>query len=273
MNVIIKDDFEPKIIIESGQCFRAKKIEDRYFFIHKNHVLTMRKVSEVKWEVSCTAYEWKSIWKPYFDLQRNYKEIRESIPKEDPYLKEAAEYGKGIRILRQDPFEMVLTFLISQRKSIPAIRTAVEKLCQKYGKEIQREDEIYFAFPTPQELQTVTEKELRTMGMGYRAPYLAAAIEVFSKKPSLLKSYENLSDEKLLEELMKIHGIGIKVASCIALFGYGRTALAPVDVWIERVIQEKYNGTNPFKTFGENAGIMQQYMFYYAQKTKNVRSE
>lgn len=269
MNVLIRDDFDPLKIIRSGQCFRAAEIRDGLFrFITGRHVLYLKQQSPKKWSVSCTSYTWQHIWKSYFDMERNYEVLRASIPEEDKYLTECAAYGKGIRILRQDPLETLITFIISQRKSIPAIRSSVEKLCTLSGEEIVTPYETLRTFPSLSALRALSEKELRNCSLGYRAPYIAKTAACLSEKPSLLRNLSDAADEDLLAALMSLPGVGIKVAGCTALFAYGRTALAPVDVWIGRVIGEKYGGHNPFPAYGSAAGIMQQYMFFHAQTTK-----
>lgn len=138
MHIFIRDEFDLYKIIHSGQCFRAVEINDGLFrFITGRHVLYIRHIQGIRYDVSCSPYLWNHLWKPYFDLSENYEAIRNSISPNDHYLQKAADYSRGIRILRQDPWETLITFIISQRKSIPAIASAVEKLCQKAGEEIR----------------------------------------------------------------------------------------------------------------------------------------
>ena len=263
MNIIqISDDFDLQKIADSGQCFRVRRCEDGFYrFVTGGKVLYIRKISAKRYEISCSKSTWQKIWKVYFDLDRNYGDIREDLKGAHPFIDISMEYGKGIRILRQEPWEMLVTFIISQRKSIPAISQCVEELVKKYGREIVTDREVVYACPTPKALKRLTEEELRACQLGYRAPYvLDAARRVASDlKVNLL---EALSDEELLEKLLSIHGVGIKVAGCIALFGYGRMGSAPVDVWIARAIEEDFMGQNIFAQFGEVAGIVQQYVFY-----------
>ncbi len=269
MNVLIRDDFDPRKIISSGQCFRAAEIEkDLFRFMTGKHVLYMRQISPVRWNLSCSAYAWRRIWKPYFDWDRNYREIRESVSPEDPFLQKCAAYGKGLRILRQDPLETLITFIISQRKSIPAIRSSLEKLCAAAGEEITTPYETLRLFPTEKALSSLSLTELRSCALGYRAPYIYKTAARLAANPSFLKTLNRASDKELIDALCTFPGVGIKVACCTALFGYGRTAASPVDVWIGRVIREKYGGADPFPRYGNAAGIMQQYLFYWAQTTK-----
>lgn len=138
MHIFIRDEFDLYKIIHSGQCFRAVERNDGLFrFITGRHVLYIRHIQGIRYDVSCSPYLWNHLWKPYFDLSENYEAIRNSISPNDHYLQKAADYSRGIRILRQDPWETLITFIISQRKSIPAIASAVEKLCQRAGEEIR----------------------------------------------------------------------------------------------------------------------------------------
>ena len=150
MIITIHDDFNLQRIIDSGQCFRPVKIPDgRYRFITGKHLLHIQELGDGRYEVDCSRWNWKHTWKPYFDLNASYAAIRRSIPDSDTYLTRAAEYSQGIRILRQDPWEMLITFIISQRKSIPAIRSAVEMLCEKAGTLCEEGGENFYTFPRP----------------------------------------------------------------------------------------------------------------------------
>lgn len=268
MIVTVKDDFDADKIMRSGQCFRVVQTEYGYRFITGSHVLYMKPLTETKYDISCSRYQWNHTWKPYFDWNRNYKSIREALLESDPCLYKAASYSSGIRILRQDPWETLITFIISQRKSIPAIRSAVEALAKAAGKPVKTPYEIIYTFPMPKELSKLSLEELKSCSLGYRAPYIYDTVKAAVKTPGIMKKIGTLDDEDLLKALMDFPGVGIKVAGCTALFGYGRTSFAPVDVWISRVIDTFYQGENPFPPFGENAGILQQYLFFYAQTTK-----
>ena len=271
MIITIHDDFYLQRIIDSGQCFRPVKIPDgRYRFITGKHLLHIQELGDGRYEVDCSRWNWKHTWKSYFDLNASYAAIRRSIPDSDTYLTWAAEYSQGIRILRQDPWEMLITFIISQRKSIPAIRSAVEMLCEKAGTLCEEGGENFYTFPRPGELARLSEEDLRECSLGYRAPYIYQTVRKVRREKINLYQWNILADEKLVEKLMEFPGVGIKVANCTALFGYHRIARAPVDVWIERVIREHYGGQNPFVSYPETAGIMQQYMFYYIRNGKKM---
>lgn len=171
MKIQIPDDFDPEKIIRSGQCFRASAQPDGSFhFITGKNTLSLSPLGTDTWEADCTPYAWKRVWAPYFDLSVSYKSLRRSIPAKDHFLRAAAGYGKGIRILRQDPFEMLITFIISQRKSIPAIRSSVEKLCLAAGKEITKNGRTFYTFPSPSALGKLSVNELKTVLSGTGPP-------------------------------------------------------------------------------------------------------
>ena len=314
MRITIEDDFSPEKIARSGQCFRVREFPGGVFrFVTGKHVLYLRQTGSrrksrhsagdinpeaIHFEVSCGTAAWRDLWTGYFDLDRNYAALRASIPASDDCLCRAAAYGAGLRILRQDPWEILVTFIISQRKSVPAIRTCVETLCNRYGEEIPRRKRVRStgdisgdisggpsggsgesrsllqaaanadaglrSFPTAEQLASVSAEELKACGLGYRVPYVMDAARKVSEGTLDLKALYSASGEELLASLKQVSGVGTKVAGCIGLFAYGRTGLAPVDVWIGRVIDCVYGGCDPFAAYGDAAGIMQQYIFHYA---------
>lgn len=269
MVVEIQDDFDLAKITMSGQCFRTKQFEDGVFrFIMGEHVIYLKQIEERKYDVSCDAWEWENIWYDYFDLNRNYEDIYRSECDKHEFVTRAINYGRGIRVLRQDPWEMLLTFIISQRKSIPAIAKAVEALAVTYGHEITTNYETIFTFPMPAELCDASAEELNGCSLGYRTPYILDAVKQVISGRLDLAGIAGYQDEDLFQELQNVYGVGKKVANCVCLFAYGRTARVPVDVWISRAIQEECGGDSPFELFGENAGIIQQYVFYYEKSSQ-----
>ena len=266
MQVTIKDDFDLEKIIDSGQCFRGKCLEDgSYRFISGDSAIYLRPEDREAgvYTVSCDHNSWETIWFPFFDLERCYSEIAVSESGKHEFVDQAIAHGRGVRLLRQDPWEMLLTFIISQRKSIPAIIKSVEALSEKYGHDIVTEQERLKAFPSPEEMKEATAEELAACGLGYRVKYILDAIQKVNSGELNLQAIAELPDHALLEKLQAVMGVGIKVANCIALFAYGRTACVPVDVWIFRAIEKECGGISPFSLYGENAGIIQQYIFYY----------
>ena len=268
MVVIKNSDFDLKKIAESGQCFRMEEASaGRFRVIAGDRILYAVQKDAETVILECSQDEFDTVWKNYFDLDADYAAYREAVDPSDEFLTGAAKTGRGIRILRQDPWEMLVTFIISQRKNIPAIKACVESLCRKYGRLIDEENEI-FAFPTPQALAKAAEEDLKGCSLGYRVPYIrSAAANVLEGKLELAE-ISTLSDEELLDALMTVHGVGPKVANCISLFAYHRIAAFPIDIWIARMLEEHYGGVFPLEKYEGFAGIMQQYIFYHAIHSK-----
>ena len=274
MEVTISDDFSMEKIMESGQCFRVRRFPDgAYRFITGGSAVYLRSLGEGRYEASCEAEEWASLWAPYFDLARDYAALRRRAGGKHPFVDAAMETGEGLRILRQDPWEMLITFIISQRKSIPAIAAAVETLAARWGSPLETERETLFAFPSPEALAPVTEEALRACALGYRAPYVLDAVRQVSGGALDLAALGQLEDEALFRALQSVRGVGKKVSECVCLFGYGRLCRVPVDVWIDRAIREECGGCEPFSLYGEDAGIMQQYVFYAMRRKKGKNEQ
>ncbi len=231
-------------------------------FITGKEVLHIRATGEDRYETDCDADKWEEVWKDYFDLDRNYRAIRDDARGRVKYVDMAIERGKGIRILRQDLWEILITFIISQRKNIPAISASVEKLCALYGEKLINGSEELYSFPTAADMRNATIEGLRSCSLGYRAEYIHDAVRRANDCELDMVSFKTLEDDALFEELCGIKGVGKKVANCVMLFGYGRVDRAPVDVWIQRVIDEN-GGVDIFEDFSGYAGIIQQYLFYY----------
>lgn len=268
MKKTILDDFDLEKIIYSGQCFRPSYYDGIGRFTYKNKILYVEQLSDCEYDFSCSEDEFDQIWSKYFDFGREYAPIRKS-PK-DNFLKQSAEFSKGIRILKQDKFETLISFIISQRKSIPAIRSSVEKICEKYGEKITHGNDHFYAFPSPSILANAKESDLASCGLGYRVPYIIDASSKVASGEYNLEELNELTDDELFSALKEIKGVGDKVANCVMLFAYGRTSRAPVDTWIQKIMDTYYGGLNPFPQYKEAAGIMQQYAFYYIQNHKSI---
>lgn len=271
LQIEILDDFDLEKTASCGQCFRAKSLDDGFFrFLSGDYVIYIKETGDHQFSVSCTEEEWKEIWIRYFDLNRSYKNLYLEEREKHDYVRRAMDCGRGIRILRQDPWEMLVTFIISQRKSIPAISKSVEALAEKYGHRIQTDREIIYSFPTPEEMADASVDDLKECSLGYRVPYIYDAVQKVTSGSLNLDKIAEYSDEELFQELQTVNGVGKKVANCICLFGYGRMARVPVDVWIARAVDEDCCGEDPFRLFGGNAGIIQQYVFYYKKSSENL---
>lgn len=268
------DFFDPIKIALSGQAFRINQIDDTHVeLVAFGKYLQIAILGNDEYAFSCSEEDFDSIYINYFDLNRDYIEIYNSINPDDSYLKESADFGYGIRILLQEEFETLISFIISQRRSIPAIKTSVERIAATYGTRINLPDfpapfvkplkDEYYSFPSPEELKDATLESISNMGVGYRAEYIISAIRDLLNCKIVLDELKKASDDKLFEILTSMRGVGTKVANCTMLFGFGRTDRFPVDVWIQRILDKYYNGkfdTTPYKN---TAGIMQQFMFFY----------
>ena len=252
-------------ITDSGQIFRLRRIGEKGFvLVAKNRVLRIKVQDPDRgaYRLDCLKEEFSSLWQSYFDLDTDYEAFENSIPSEDIFLRSAAAYGRGIRILRQDPWEVLVSFIISQRKTIPSIRSSIEKLSRLLGKPL---GEGHYAFPTPREVVWGGLSALRECSLGYRAPYIYETARMTLEGENL-RDYHDLGDEELLSRLMRFAGVGKKVAGCVALFAYHRLGIFPVDVWMEKIIREEYGGSFPLERYRGFAGVLQQYMFFYARE-------
>ena len=259
MEKIFKDDFDLRVIASSGQCFRFNEAdENRYKIIAFGEVLNITDLGKGKLSFDCSEKEFDEIWHPYFDLDSNYSKIRKSV-KNNSFLMECADASIGMRMLKQDIWEMTVSFIISQRKSIPAIKTSIERLCELYGRKINDTD---YAFPTPLQILSANTEKLASCGLGYRLSYILSAAETFYSNPSYVAKLEKLDDESLFEELKKMQGVGDKVASCIALFGFHRLNFFPKDVWINRALEEHFPNGFDMNLYAPYNGVIQQYIFY-----------
>ena len=252
--------FDPNGIMESGQCFRMVPIApDTVEVIAYRECLTITTLSPNHFRFSCNPEAFENLWRQYFDLDTDYCAIHCAAPANDAYLSRAIERSNGLRILRQDPWETLCGFILSQRKNIKAIRACMESLCNAYGEPVPGTTRK--TFPSPGRIASLSEADLRACGLGYRAPYVLDAARKVDSGLLNLASLAVLPDAELLSALMGIHGVGLKVANCVMLFAYHRLTRAPVDVWINRVISEVYGGCSPFEGYGEYAGVYQQYLF------------
>lgn len=264
-------------VADSGQAFRIRVIDDAHVeLVAFGRYLQIADLGKDTFAFSCDEIEFEDIWKPYLDLGRDYGKIVRSIDKNDEYLMAAAKFGKGIRILKQDIFETTISYIISQRRSIPSITTSVERISKLCGKKIKAPklespfvaplEKEYYAFPTPEELNKLPYKELENTGVGYRAPYIARAAEEFCSGKLDPDALSSLSDDALYKALTAMYGVGTKVANCVMLFAFARTGRFPVDVWIQRIEDRYYNGHFDCTPYPDTAGIMQQFMFYYERR-------
>lgn len=273
------NSFEPKHIFDCGQCFRWNKQEDgSYTGVIQNSVLNVKKekgrvifngIGEENIEEICIEY---------FDLNRDYEEIKRSLSKVDKYLKESISYGKGIRILNQDLWETIISFIISANNNIPRIKGIIERLSKAYGNKIEWRGKEYYTFPTIEQLSKADIKDLRALGLGFRDKYIYQTTkQIVSGEINLQALQEESDTQKIRKELLSLSGVGPKVADCILLFStLKRFDVFPIDVWVRRVMNDLYiqdddeNKVSKRKIedlarqkYGNLEGIAQQYLFYW----------
>ena len=267
--IIIKsEDFKLYDTFECGQCFRWEKEEDGTFVGIAGGRCARLRETEDGIEIETTKEDYESFWVKYFDLERDYGSIKKSLCIND-IMREAVQYGGGIRILRQEFFETLISFIISQRSSIPKIKSTIKKMCERYGKRITFFEKEYYAFPESSVIASLSEEELRSLGMGYRAPYIMrAAADVESGRISE-EELLSLPTDEARKKLISMYGVGDKVCDCVMLFSLAKYDLFPSDVWIKRVMAEEFGAKeNDAKKegealFGDYSGFAQQYLFYY----------
>ena len=273
--------FDMHKIADSGQAFRIHDIDETHTeLVAFGKYLQVADLGSNEFAFSCSEKEFVQIWEEYFDLGRDYVKAASSIDPEDEYLKDAATFSNGIRILKQDIFETTISYIISQRRSIPSITTSVERISALCGKKISLPalkapfikplKKEYYAFPSPAELASLSLEQIEGTGVGYRAPYIAQAAARFNDGLLDPDSLALLDDEALYRALTAMYGVGTKVANCIMLFAFARTSRFPVDVWIQRIVDRYYGGSFDCSKYPETAGIMQQFMFYYERRRDNT---
>ena len=283
--IILTDDLESfnlEHIFECGQCFRWEKHCDNvYIGIIDGTVLKVYLEDNVVKAEGVTIKEnIKDYLDEYFDMKTNYSEYKKVLSNIDEYLKTSIEFGYGIRILNQDLWETIISFIISANNNIPRIKKIINAISNKYGNKIIFEGKEYYTFPNPEELSKATVEDLRKLGLGFRDKRVYNTTKMIVDGEIKLEDLKKLNDtNKLKEELLKLDGVGEKVADCVLLFALKREDAFPVDVWVRRVMNDLYiHNENEDKIdkkeirklaeekFGNIAGIAQQYLFYWRRE-------
>lgn len=271
--------FELKDIFDCGQCFRWNTEEDGSYtgVFGKNILNVKRDGKNINFKGICDG-NIEDIIYDYFDLNRDYERIKETLSEIDENMKKSVLYGKGIRILNQDLWETIISFIISANNNIPRIKGIIERLSAKYGKKIEWNGKKYYTFPTPEELKEVSVEDYRKLGLGFRDIRLYETTKmILENKVDLQKLRENPDTKEVREQLLTLSGVGPKVADCILLFSdLKRFEVFPIDVWVRRVMNDLYikeeDETKVSKVkiekianekFGNLAGLAQQYLFYW----------
>lgn len=254
-------------ICRSGQCFRLDETGKGIYEVTARDKYLKMEVQAERTIFHCGEEEYEAFWKQYFDLGTDYGEYLSRIDPKDEYLKKAAEFGSGIRILRQDVWEMIITFILSQQSNIPRIKRMISALSERYGEMRETpEGKVYHAFPDADSLAGATEEELRGMKLGYRSRYICGTAQMAASGQVDLPGLSRMGYPEARAELMKLPGVGGKVADCICLFALHHLDAFPVDTHIKKVVDSQYGGAFPFERYTGCAGVMQQYIFYYDLK-------
>ena len=269
---IIVNDFNLKETLLSGQCFRVTEEADNSFtVILFDRIINIKQIDNTIEFVSNNNNNLEEKIIKYFDLNREYNYIYNKL-NIDVIMDECISKCKGYKILKQDEFEVCISYIISQNNNVKRISNSINKLCELKGKSVSFNNKVYYLFPTYDEIKDITVEELRSLGVGFRDKYILD----FLNKYSNIKEINILSTIDALNKLMKVKGIGLKVASCILLFGYSRFDVYPIDTWVKQFISNKYNIKNDQKTiekfakdkFGELSGVAIQYMYHSERNIK-----
>lgn len=271
--------FNPKHIFECGQAFRWERNDDgSYTNVAFGRVINVSKEDDIITLDNVTEEDFNNIWIDYFDLNRDYDAIKEKLSNNET-MKEAMDFGYGIRILNQDHFETIISFIISANNQIPRIKKSIDIISREYGDEIgEYRGKTYYSFPTFEALSKASVEDMREIcRVGFRDKRIIDTSQMICSGEFNLEESKNYDSSKLYDELIKFPGVGPKVASCIMLFAYGKGETFPVDVWIKRVMESLYIGHETSKKnigilakdiFGEYGGFAQQYLFYYGRENK-----
>lgn len=268
-------DFNLKHIFECGQCFRWEGESDgSYTGVAFGRAVNISQNGDKIFIGGSTVDEAKEIWTDYLDLGRDYSEIKRELS-HDQNVARAIDFGGGIRILNQEKFECLLSYIISTQNAIPRIKKIVSKLCEMFGEKITLGERSYYSFPTAERLQGITAADLEPLHAGYRAAYIVDAVQKVSSREIDLESICRMDRDTARRELLKIKGVGPKVADCVMLFSMKKADSFPIDVWVQRTMRSLYCGDEASlkeiqmkaaELFGSYAGIAQQYLFYYARE-------
>lgn len=273
-------DFDLAQTLECGQCFHFVKLDENdYVLTAKGRVLHVSQQADTVTFYDTEEDEYVNVWKDYFDMDRDYSAVKKKLLENDNKLKDAIESMWGVRILNQDFFETLISFIISQNKQILHIKKIVADISAKFGtyKGTYGGADMY-TFPTLEQLTNASEEDFKELKTGFRAPYIMDAIRRNMAGQFNEKELKNMDYDSCIKELMTIKGVGEKVANCVSLFGLGKKEAFPVDVWIKRIMETMYfDGEDTPKDkiaafakeqFGDLGGFAQQYLFYYGKTIK-----
>ncbi len=263
--ILTTDDFDLKKIFECGQCFRWNENPDGSFTgVARGRAARIRGGGG-KFFITGSEDDVRDVWHGYFDLDRDYRALRESVCI-DGYMRAASDFGAGIRILNQDRWETLCSFIISQCNNIHRIKRIVEELCRRFGEPVEFDGGIFYTFPDAGKIAPLSPADLAPLRCGYRAPYILAAARAVASGELDLEALSKTDLVTAKKALTALPGVGEKVANCAILFSLRIGSAFPVDVWMRKALAQHYpDGFDP-AVFGENAGLAQQYIFYFQRE-------
>ena len=270
-------DFEPAHIFDCGQCFRFNRVSEcSYIGVAMGRAIEIEQ-RDGQIMLYTSKEDFDEIWRHFLDLDRDYGAIKSALGEGDEIMRGAISCGEGIRILNQDLWETIVSFIISASNNIPRIKGIIERLCEAFGSRIEYRGRIYYSFPDAETINSLSLRDLAVIRAGFRDKYIKAAAEAVVSGALSLDALRSMPTPEAKKALMSVKGIGNKVSDCILLFGLGRADSFPVDVWIKRIMEFFYfDGEQPIKTisefadkkFGTLGGYAQQYLFFYARENK-----
>lgn len=260
---VITSDIDIAKTLDCGQAFRFSESDGIWRGVAMGRAITLTQEGNKITLFDVDEEEFNSLWRGYFDLDRDYEMIKSSVSSNE-ILKKATDFSDGIHILRQEPWEAVCSFIISANNNIPRIKGIISRLCENFGKQVA---DGLFTFPSAERIAALTLDDLAVIKSGFRAKYILDAAQKFSRNQIDVEALYTLSIDEARNALMTIKGIGPKVADCALLFGWGRVECFPVDVWIRRAMNHFFGENGLPSEAVEYAGIVQQYLFYWARTT------
>jgi len=270
------ENFDLEQTFDCGQCFRWNRLDNgNWLGIVRNMVIEAERDGNDIIFHNMTRSDFDEVWREYFDLGRDYGEIQRTLSENDPVMAEAIAFAPGIRLLKQDFFETLISFIISQNNNIPRIKKIIECLAGNYGKPVEYNGRTLYTFPDAETLSSLSEDSLQCIRAGYRAKYIIRASQQALELD--LEELRKMDSSDIRKELLKFYGVGGKVADCIGLFSGLTPDAFPVDRWVRRVMATLYPGSGSSneeisafarKKFGKLSGIAQQYLFYYARQNR-----
>lgn len=277
IKIELKNNFNLDSTVTCGQIFRYYKLEDNsYDIILKDRVINVYKKDNYIIASSNNEDDLEIVVRNYFDLDNDYENINKYLLEKDSLLKDAIMFSCGLMMIRQDPFETLIEYIISANNGVPNITSALNNIAKRYGKKVLFNKKEYYLFPSYKDLKDVTKEDFRECKVGFRDKYLESIVYKLNNNIINLDDFNKLDSNEAMDKLMKNNGIGPKVASCILLFAYQRYDVFPVDTWVKKIMESNYNiigekNIREFasKTYGKYSALAIQYLFNYSRNKNN----